>query len=69
MDDRLIGDSSPAKFPELRKNTIMWVKQCHKPPQFWNGKHSTSKNGGFGDELWHCFTNVKVGRVHHQVLH
>ena len=27
----------------------MWLKQCHKAPMTGNGKHTTHKNGDFGD--------------------
>ena len=37
----------------------MWVKPYHKPPIYWNGKHTTYWNGDdWGYDLWHCFTFI-----------
>ena len=42
--------------------SIMWVKQCHKPPMTGNGNYTTYiyiyKWWWLRDGLWHCFTHI-----------
>ena len=37
---------------------LVWAKQCHKPADFGNGKHTTCKTWDLGGGVWHCFTRI-----------
>ena len=38
--------------------TIMWIKQCHKPPMTGNGNHTTFKNGDNWGMVYWCFNHI-----------
>ena len=42
---------SCSPFNMTWRTWVMWVKQCHKPPNYGNGKHPTFKHGDLGHGL------------------
>ena len=57
LEDGWLGRFFSAATRTEGDYTLIWVKQCHKPPMTGND-YTTYINGDLGDGSWYCFTHI-----------